>query len=48
MIAGLQEVDAGLTDSVHEAVLLRDTAGPSAGQDVFQRLGLTDSGERVA
>ncbi len=47
MIPGLKEIDSVCGHGVHQPVLLRNSAGPSAGKLVFQRLGLSDPLKRV-
>ena len=46
MIARLQEVNPFPAHPMDETVLLRDTPGAHAGQQVPQRLGLADACER--
>lgn len=48
VVAGLQEVDAILTDQVHDAVLLRQTPRPGPRREILEGLRLPDSLKRIA
>jgi hypothetical protein len=40
VIPGLEEVDAVATHQVHDAMFLRRSMGPGAGEDLLERFGL--------
>lgn len=48
MITRLKEIDRFLTNAIHEAVFLRDTAGPTTREQISKRLGFTKALEWVA
>lgn len=45
---GLQDDDVVIRDVVDQAVRIVNAAGPRAGEDVFESLGLADTSERIA
>lgn len=47
MVAGLEEVDAIVSDEVDEPVFLRQTAGPDVRAEVPKGLRLSEPGEWV-
>jgi len=47
MVPGLVEINAVSADQIHDPMLLGQAAGPRAGKDILQRLGLADAPERV-
>ena len=48
MVPGLEEIDALIRDAVNQAVFLRDTARPAAGEHKSQWLRFSRAFERVA
>ena len=47
MVSGLRQEDAMIRHFVHEAVFLRDPAGPDSASQVSERLGLSNAREGI-
>jgi len=48
VIPGLQEIDSVPGHPINQAMFLGDPPGPSAGEQILQRLGLADASEGIA
>lgn len=48
MVPCLQQVDRFITDPIDEPMFLGNPSGPTAAEDMLQRLGLSDARERIA
>lgn len=48
MVSSLKKINSFLSDATSQPVLLRNTARPTSGEYIFQRLGLTQTFEWIA
>jgi hypothetical protein len=48
VIPGLEEVNAVVTNEIHDPVLGREPPAPDVGAEMLERLRLADSLERIA